>query len=61
MKITDKMRMDWLEKTGSPCGIGKGSGFHPNLKWKYMETPFGTLREAIDAAIRDEKKRKEGA
>lgn len=52
MKTTDKMRLDWLESQGAPCGVQKGSGFNPRLKWRRGDEYYPTLRAAIDAAIR---------
>lgn len=56
MKITDTAIIDFLEKQGAPCGIQKGSGFNPKLKWRRGEEYYPTLREAAIAAIRANKK-----
>lgn len=56
-EINDKDRLDWQEKQGAPCGIQKGSGFNPKLKWRRGEEYYPTLRDAIDAAIKAERKK----
>lgn len=57
-KRTDKQRLDWLEKQGIPCGIRKGSGFNPKLKYRVGDEYYPTLRDAVDAAMTAQEKGK---
>lgn len=51
MKITDKMRLDWLLKPGHDLGI---RDLRPG--WAYGAVLFFDTRKAIDAAIRAQQK-----
>jgi hypothetical protein len=65
MKITDKMRLDWLIRKEGLIEKGSG-GNHPldvffRVHWMPENVPtawFDTGRQAIDAAIRQERRRK---
>lgn len=50
-KITDKQRLDWLEKNITDCGIYKDS-MSTKEKFCLGGEWFPTIREAIDAEIR---------
>lgn len=62
MKITDKMRLDWLAKNISSWCVGKGPvSWHINRSMPYhdiFEKPeTKRVRQAIDAAIKAEARR----
>lgn len=59
MKITDKMRLDWLRK--NPRGITYYGLSGLTCDWGNDVNPYGhykTPRQAIDAAIRQDRKGK---
>lgn len=51
MKITDKERVDWLQKTKSNLDVRHGYTY---INGKYLQNK--TLRQAIDAEIKRQKR-----
>ncbi len=53
MKITDKMRLDWLDKSAIPA-----THIHDCQGWIVNRLEGKTIRKAIDINMRRERKRK---
>lgn len=59
MKITDKMRLDWLRKERRDLwATSQKSWVVYQFSFGVLTDDFETPREAIDAAIRAERKRR---
>ena len=57
-RVTDKMRIDWFQATPNAWMFGKEGKFGWDVSPSAAQHCYGkTLRQAIDAAIRREKKR----
>ena len=58
MKITDKMRLDWLLNRDTPLYARRGRGWVLNVSATLIGLNEESYRDVIDAAIRSAKRRK---
>lgn len=60
VKITDKMRLEWMFDSATPLYANRGMRYVLHIKRTLMANNDRTYRQAVDAAIRSERKPKSG-